>query len=108
MDKSRMTHTILMRGLLFAATLSTVGLAAAQTPPPADEELEPEVTIRPNGQGFVEEYRIKGQLYMVKVTPKRGFPYYLIDTDGDGNLETRRSNFDPDVLIPRWTLFRWK
>lgn len=83
-------------------------MSMAQDTPQADELTEPEVTIRPSGQGFIEEYRMHGQLYMIKVTPKRGYPYYLVDADGDGNLETRRSNLDPDVLIPRWTLFRWK
>ncbi len=93
--------------LLLAATICAAPLAVAQNSSPT-EALEPEVTIRPSGQGFIEEYRMNGKLYMVKITPKRGFPYYLVDSDGDGNLETRRSNLDPDVLIPRWTLFQWK
>ncbi len=72
-----------------------------------DASLEPEVTIVPQGEGRVEEYRIKGQLYMIKVVPSKGLPYYLIDSDGDGRLETRRNDLDPDVVIPRWTLFEW-
>jgi len=70
--------------------------------------LVPEVTIRETDQGKVKEYRINGQLYLIKVIPRHGPPYYLMDTDGDGTLDSRRSDLDPDVLIPRWTLFRWK
>lgn len=74
---------------------------------PADEELEPEVRIIEQGQGQVEEYRRGGILYMIKVVPARGFPYYLVDSDGDGQLDTRRNDLDPDVIVPRWTLFRF-
>lgn len=73
----------------------------------ADEELEPEIRIIEQGQGRVEEYRRAGSLYMIKVVPARGFPYYLVDSDGDGQLDTRRNDLDPDVVVPRWTLFRF-
>ena len=69
--------------------------------------LEPEVTIVQQRGKVVEEYRVNGHLYMIKVTPSMGFPYYLMDSDGDGVLETRRNDLDPDVLIPRWTIFEW-
>lgn len=83
--------------------------AESERPATDDAELEPDVTIINRGEeGTIEEYRVNGALYMVKVVPVKGAPYYLIDSDGDGNLETRRDNLDPDVVIPRWTLFRWK
>lgn len=68
---------------------------------------EPEVTIIPRGRDVIEEYRIQGRLYMIRVVPSHGVPYFLIDTDGDGNLETRRNELTEDLLIPNWTLFRW-
>jgi len=74
------------------------------TPP----ELEPKVTIIQSDQNTFQEYRVNGKLYMIEVVPKHGRPYYLVDADGDGSLETRRSDLDPDFLIPQWTLFRWK
>ncbi len=72
-----------------------------------EDSLEPEVTIRQDGRGRIEEHRINGRLYMIKITPSKGYPYYLLDSDGDGELETRRNDLDPDVLVPRWTLFEW-
>ena len=73
----------------------------------AEEVLEPKVTIHEDGRGVIEEYRLNGSLYMIKVTPFMGLPYYLIDTDGDGELESRRNELDPDVMIPAWMIFRW-
>ncbi len=81
-------------------------------PPPApsaseQEQIEPEVNIIQRNDKTIEEYRVNGQLYMIKVTPKGAPPYYLIDTDGDGSLETRQTEIEPDLLIPSWVLFRW-
>lgn len=71
------------------------------------EEIEPEVTIIRTEESVVEEYRINGNLYMVKITPAVGRPYYLIDQNGDGNLETRRNSLGGDVVVPQWILFEW-
>ena len=80
-------------------------------PPETGRETDvpaPEVTIRQRGdRGSVEEYRAGGVLYMVKVVPTKGVPYYLVDTDGDGNLETRYSELEDSMLIPAWVLLRW-
>ena len=51
-----------------------------------DESLEPQVTIIRRGEDKIEEYRINGRLYMIKVTPRIGLPYYLIDNRGDGTF----------------------
>jgi hypothetical protein len=56
---------------------------------------------------MIEEYRAGGVLYMIRVNPARGAPYYLVDTDGDGNLETRFNDLAGGLLIPAWILFRW-
>ena len=82
---------------------------AAPPPMPSDdrEGLEPEVTIIRKQDRTIEEYRVNGQLYMIKVTPSKGYPYYLVDADGDGSLETRRNELDPRILVPSWVIFRW-
>jgi hypothetical protein len=68
----------------------------------------PEVTIRQQGdQGSIEEYRAGGVLYMIKVNPAKGASYYLVDADGDGNLETRYNDLESGLLIPAWVLLRW-
>ena len=47
-------------------------------------EAEPQVTIRKNGKETVEEYSVNGQVYMMKVTPEHGVPYYLHKDDQEG------------------------
>ena len=81
----------------------------APAPPPqlrSGEPLEPEVTIRRTPRETVYEYRLNGQLYLVRVQPAIGPPYHFIDTNGDGELDYRpgepvRNN------INQWILFRW-
>lgn len=84
---------------------------AVNVPPPpplSDREgLEPEVVIKRGEDQTVEEYSINGQVYMIKVTPKKGPAYYLIDSDGDGTLESSPTEIEPRLLIPSWVLFRW-
>jgi hypothetical protein len=80
------------------------------TAPPAvptgDEAIpEPEVIITEKGQERHEEYRISGRLYMIKVIPKRGAPYYLIDNEGRGDFV--RSDFPPSVSPPMWVIKRF-
>jgi hypothetical protein len=80
-------------------------------PPPSgvgeEEELQPEVKITKRGEDIIYEYRVNNQLYMVKVVPRFGFPYYLMDQDGDGTLESRYSGPGPNILPPQWILYRW-
>jgi len=94
----------LLLALVLAGALS---LAFAAAPPPDLPDEEPEVTIIQRQHDVIEEYRIQGRLYMIRVIPRRGVPYYLVDTDGDGNLETRRNEITEDLMIPNWMLFRW-
>ncbi|MDH3514734.1 MAG: DUF2782 domain-containing protein [Gammaproteobacteria bacterium] len=92
--------------------------AAPSPPPPPDNynppavpdlpnagELEPEITITTKGTEIHEEYRLNGRLYMIKVIPKKGKPYYLIDQEGSGQF--RRSDFEPRIAIPTWVIKRF-
>ncbi len=78
-------------------------------PPPAPEtaphEAVPEVRIVTKPDAIHEEYRVNGQLYMIKVTPSKGKPYYLFDPDGSGQF--RRSDHAPGVAIPMWVIKSW-
>jgi len=77
-------------------------------PPPvaSGEDLEPQVTIVETSRGTIEEYRVGAQVYMVKVIPSAGPPYYFMDTDGDGQLDA--SGTDPtNTWVNQWLLFRW-
>ncbi len=94
-------------------------LAAEEIPPPVithppssegsdAEELAPEITISERGETTIEEYRINGQLYMIKIIPKKGVPYYLVDSNGDGALSSRFNDLAPGFLIPSWVILRWR
>jgi Protein of unknown function (DUF2782) len=71
------------------------------------EEIEPTVTIREEEERTVEEYSYNGVVYMVKVTPNIGPPYYLIDSDGDGNLETAPDKGLSPVQPIQWKIKEW-
>lgn len=80
-----------------------------EAPPPPqpqiDPSLEPEVTIIKRGTETVEEYRVNGRLYMIKVTPSStGIPYYLLDENGTGKF-SRRDDLDNPVKVPMWVIF---
>ena len=78
---------------------------ASVAPPEPQADLEPEVTITTRGDTTYEEYRANGRLYMIKVTPKNGKPYYLVDSDGGGQF--RRSDLEPRTSVPRWVIKSW-
>ena len=77
-------------------------------PPPLgmvqDPSLEPQITILQRGHDRVEEFRVRGKLYMVKVTPPHGTPYYLLDPTGNGQFQ-RMNEITPNLLVPLWVLF---
>ena len=78
-------------------------------PPPGfelDTALEPQVTILKRGTDTVEEYRIGGRLYMIKVTPARGAPYYMIDHKGDGRF-SRQDGLDSGIRPPMWVIHQF-
>jgi len=70
-----------------------------------DSDIQPSVTIQEHSNRVVEEYRVNNNLYMMKVTPSIGAPYYLVDQDGSGDMEYRRSAYGGQA--PQWTLFSW-
>ncbi|WP_036266246.1 DUF2782 domain-containing protein [Methylobacillus glycogenes] len=78
-------------------------------PPPAGmegENPEPEVTITKKGADTIEEYRINGELYMMKVTPATGVPYYLTKDDQNAGW-ARSEGVGAPISIPKWVLFRF-
>jgi hypothetical protein len=74
-------------------------------PPPGllNEALEPQVTITKRGDDKVEEFRMAGKLYMQKVTPSHGVPYYLLDHSGDGQW-VRQDSKDAGLRVPMWVI----
>jgi hypothetical protein len=43
---------------------------------------------------------------MIKITPKNGVPYYLVDDRGDGKF-SRREGLDSGLRVPRWIIKRF-
>lgn len=107
-------YAVLAAGLaVFPVHAQDEQLTPVPEPPDIPEQLqsgeviEPEVTITRRQQETVVEYRVNGILRAIRVIPDVGYPYYLVDTDGDGDLETRRNSLGPDFLINQWVIFSW-
>ncbi len=109
----RLENTMRLLSLLFPVCLSC-GAYAAQ--PSAAEKIEPplrmdanepvdepQVTITRDAAQTVEEFRANGKLYMIKITPKHGVPYYLVDDRGDGKF-ARQESLDSGLRVPRWII----
>ena len=84
------------------------GVAPAKTTGfiPEGEAPEPQVRIIDRGDRMIEEYRVNGKLYMVRIIPRIGIPYYLIDTDGDGAYDMRTTDLD-SMAVPMWVIYSW-
>jgi hypothetical protein len=81
-------------------------------PPPVEsgQPMQPDVTIIRRDKDVIEEYRINNRLYMVKIKPFIGPPYFLMDTDGDGEMDARSSDIVKGanaMKIPQWVLLSW-
>jgi hypothetical protein len=80
-------------------------------PPPAPGASspiqEPQVRIPVQKGDKVEPVRKGGQVIMLKVTPKNGPVYYLIDTSGNGTW-MRRDSLDDGVRVPMWPIKTWE
>jgi hypothetical protein len=110
--RNLLTLLLLCAALPLAAADRPANLQPIPEPPAAppgfelDPALEPQVTILKRGTDTVEEYRIGGKLYMIKVTPAHGRPYVMIDERGDGRM-TRQDSFDSGLRVPMWVIHSW-
>ena len=109
---------MIMRGrfiLLTALWLALPAAADAPPPPPAasapaseasppanDSAMEPQITITHRGQTKIEEYRINGRMYMIKVTPRHGKPYYLMPRPNGRMM--RFNDLSPNFVVPMWMI----
>ena len=88
----------------------TMPLDEPPPPPPmveTDPALEPQVSIRTEGESQIQEYRVKGKLFMVRVTPKNGPAYILMDHRGDGTFMRQDNTLDAGVRVPQWVLLEF-
>jgi hypothetical protein len=105
-----MLTSIVMVCVLPASVWAQTPARIADIPPPPADSMpldnegleEPQVTIRPDARGIVEEYRMGGKLYLLKITPEQGVPYFLIDQTGDGHFEPVPDNVK--LTPPMWVI----
>ncbi|MGQ9830322.1 MAG: DUF2782 domain-containing protein [Thermochromatium sp.] len=75
--------------------------------PVTGEAVAPDITIRESGGEVIYEYRVHGVLYMVRVQPPFGPPYYLYDLNGDGLIDAQERAAH-NIAVPQWMLFDWR
>ncbi|UWX04116.1 DUF2782 domain-containing protein [Pseudoxanthomonas sp. NC8] len=90
--------------LAAALALTSCATTGATGATPVDVSGADVATRTPENGDRFEEYRVAGQLRMVKITPVRGAPYYLYDRDGDGALDRDEADKLPQTY---WKLFSW-
>ena len=87
---------------------AAIPLEDASAPSPLSERApQPEVTTRVEGDQTITEYRLKGRLYMQRVTPKHGRAYVLVDNKGDGTFSRLEQTLDQQVRVPQWVLLEF-
>jgi len=69
----------------------------------SNDKDEAEVTITKQRTQMIEEYRSHGRIYMIKITPQIGAPYYLVDDRGDGKF-ARQESLDSGFRPPQWVI----
>ncbi|EGV31895.1 hypothetical protein ThidrDRAFT_1780 [Thiorhodococcus drewsii AZ1] len=74
--------------------------------PVTGDPVEPDITIKESGDEVIYEYRVRGVLYMVKVQPQIGPPYYFYDLNGDGKIDAEDRS-PRNTSVPQWILFQW-
>ena len=102
---------------LLSLTLASPFLQAAEPsaevpPPPVipegfeeESNIKADVTIRKGKDKVIEEYRISGKLYMVRIIPTIGKPYYIKYPEGESGRVIRHEL--EDIKTPFWKLFEW-
>lgn len=113
LNPSRFLLALLLGAFALAAAAQTrpADLQPLPEPPPPppgmidDAALQPQITIKKRGEDKVEEYRMNGKLYMIKVTPPHGIPYYLVDPEGNGGFVREDLGVgDKGIAVPMWVI----
>jgi hypothetical protein len=99
---------------LLGGCMMTVVITAWPQPPLSELDLRvteadiaPQVRVQDYANRTVEEYSVNNNVYMIKITPNAGAPYYLVDSDGSGDMEWNRGQPGRDMEVPQWALFSW-
>ena len=97
---SRYTLTLprlLAASLLMAITSLSAPLAVAESDGP-----KPQVTSRQQDDRTLREYRVNGHLFAIEIIPKGGAPFFLLDSDGNGNFIKSNVKQARQLQVPGW------
>jgi Protein of unknown function (DUF2782) len=102
----------IMLGFATASTAPEKAKAQAPIPQKIPAKADPKdtvsVRIRTSDDGdVVEEYMQGGVVSMVKVTPKKGKPYYIMDNNGDGRLDRADAEAAGGIVPVSWIIKTW-
>lgn len=123
MTPARLTLLLILPCVLSGVALAGAGRKPAAPLPPGLTEVpeddgavpliapsttpeEPEIRIRSEGDTTFEEYRRDGRVYMIRVKPRIGPPYYLIDNTGDGRF-LRHDGPLPNNAPAQWRIYQF-
>lgn len=97
-----------MKQLLAILALIAFPMASYATVEPPEEGSsisgEKEVTIIQDDKQRMEIHQVNGRIYGIKVIPKNGVPYFLVDKEGEGKFI--RDSADR-MQVPEWVLISW-
>ena len=85
--------------LLLLACLSWAGTSSLW----ASDPDETEIVIREQDEKTIKEFWVDGKLEAIKVIPRVGPSYYLVDPDGRALDDQERGS----LRLPSWKIFQW-
>ncbi|TVU72917.1 MULTISPECIES: DUF2782 domain-containing protein [Cobetia] len=88
---------LLAASLLVAVTSLSAPLAVAESDAP-----KPQVTSRQQDDRTLREYRVNGHLFAIEVIPREGAPFFLLDSDGNGNFIKSGVKDAGQLQVPGW------
>lgn len=104
-------YTLLLAGLLLLSSNAFTQDEEEDPAKPDDDKENPlenvDINIIKRDDRVIEAHSINGKVFMVKVIPSKGVPYYLHDTDGDGSLETRSNRAMRETTVNQWKIYQW-
>lgn len=111
------TATLLLASLALPALASEPpGLQPLPAPPPmpaasaagpGQPTPAPAPSARPRKADEVKHYRKRSEVYMLKVTPAHGVPYFLVDPAANGKSARTTGTTDATLAVPSWVVRSW-
>jgi hypothetical protein len=83
------------------ALLAALLIGGVSLPALAQSAVQPEITSQKDAQRTIDEYRVNGKLYAIRIVPSKdkGATYFLYDDNGDGDFKRVDAS---SVPVPAW------